>query len=293
MRRLFFGLFIFVMLAGGCVHSKNIQSCDYLISLPVHSIQVGDVDLAYRELGKGEPLLLIMGFAGTMDIWDTVFVRELAAKYTVIIYDNRGVGGSTAGDKQVTISQMAADSAGLLDVLGYSKAHVLGWSMGGMIAQELALNNPEKVDKLILMGTACDPRPVADITNRLMSMNTKELLSHFFPESWLAKHPDIFTRLPRPAAPVSSEIIKAQAEAMINWSGTCERLYELKKDTLIISGTDDDILPGQLSLELATRIEGSWLARYKNAAHWLMYQDPKSLSRTVSTFLEVNENTLN
>lgn len=289
MRRLFFSLFILILLASGCAHSKNINNSDYLTSLPVSHIQAGDVNVAYRIFGKGDPLLLIMGFAGTMDIWDAALVRELAKQHTVIIYDNRGAGSTIGGNNKITISRMAADSAKLLDVLGYETAHVLGWSMGGMIAQELALDHPEKVNKLILMATACDPDAVADITRRLMGMDTKELLSHFFPKTWLIKHPEAYSKLPRPAAPVSSETIKAQADAMINWTGTCPRLPSLQNNTLIISGTDDDILPGKLSMELAEKIKGSWLARYKNAAHWLMYQDPQSLALTISTFLAVNE----
>ena len=88
---------------------------------------------------------MIMGFAGTMDLWDVSLIQELARKYTVIIYDHRGVGGSSYGTKDITIKRMAEDGAGIVAALGYERVHILGWSMGGLIAQELALNYPEMV----------------------------------------------------------------------------------------------------------------------------------------------------
>ncbi|WP_320171473.1 alpha/beta hydrolase [Maridesulfovibrio sp.] len=291
MRRYFFVL-LFLLLLTGCA-GNNIPSGEkYLSPLPVKHAQVDDLNFGYRVFGKGEPLLMIMGFAGTMDIWDAEFIRTLAKKHTVIIFDNRGMGSTTAGKQRITIQGMAEDAAGLTEALGYTKVHVLGWSMGGLIAQELALTHPEKVDKLILMGTSCSNTAVADTTRRLMSMDIKELLSHFFPAAWLKLHPEALAELPRPAQKTDPDIISAQAEAMTYWPGTCSKLHELKNNTLIISGTADDILPEKLSMELAEGIEASWLARYRHAGHWLMYQDPEGLARTVNNFLAVDEDML-
>ncbi|SDK49220.1 Pimeloyl-ACP methyl ester carboxylesterase [Maridesulfovibrio ferrireducens] len=287
-----FVLFILLSSMAACGPKNNINTAPDISSLPYSTVQVADAQLAYRVYGKGEPLLMIMGFAGTMDLWDLDLIRELAKNHKVILFDNRGMGGSSLGTESISITRMADDSAGLLDALGYEKSHVLGWSMGGLIAQELALNHPEKVEKLILMGAACESEPVAKITKELMKMDTKELLSHFFPKAWLDKHPDAISKLPSSKNPPNIEIIKAQGEALINWSGTCDRLESLHKDTLIISGMQDDILPETLSFELAEKIQGAWLVRFKNAAHWLMYQAPVSLARTISTFLIVREDML-
>ncbi len=288
MRRLIMPLVLLLLLVG-CVHKNLPDSAQNLIPLPKSQVQVDDVKIAYRTFGEGAPLLMIMGFAGTMDIWDAGLVRELAKEHTVIIFDNRGMGGFSNGTEQISIRRMAADSAGLLRELGYAQADVLGWSMGGLIAQEMALNYPEKVGKLVLLGASCDAKPVADITRKLLKMDVKELLGHFFPPGWIEKYPDAYKRLPHPESPPDPAIVQAQADAMIVWSGCCSRLRELQKATLVITGLDDDILPEPLGVEITEQVKGSWLVRYKNATHWLMYQEPVGLGRTVNNFLNVRQ----
>ncbi len=291
MRRLV-TVFLILMILVGCT-GKNIPDGEvYIAPLPLKYVRVGDVQIGYRSFGHGDPLLMIMGFAGTMDLWDLQLIRKLSKEHTVIIYDNRGAGSSTAGTREITIRRMAEDAAGLLKQLNYETAHILGWSMGGMIAQELALQHPSMVNKLILMGTSCNRRAVAETTKLLLRMDTGELLSHFFPAGWLDRYPDAIKDLPRPGIYPDQNIVKAQAEAMLNWPGTCERLYRIDKDTLILAGMADTILPASLSMELAGRINGSWLARYRNATHWMMYQDPDGLGQTLNTFLQVKEDLL-
>ena len=289
MRRLIMPLIIFVLLAG-CARKNLSDSVHSLTPLPKSVVQVDDVQLAYRTFGEGPPLLMIMGFAGTMDVWDAQMVRELGKEHTVIIFDNRGMGGSSNGTEEITISRMAVDGAGLLQELGYAQADVLGWSMGGLIAQEIALNYPDKVNKLVLLGASCEAKPVADITRKLLKMDMEELLTHIFPSGWVEKYPDAYAKLPRPASPPDPAIIQAQADAMLGWDGCCSQLKSLDKSMLIVSGLDDDILPEELSVEIAEQVKGSWLVRYKNATHWLMYQDPVGLGRTVNNFLKTNQN---
>lgn len=289
MRRLIMS-FIIIILLPGCVQKNLPDSVHHLTFLPKSQVLVDDVRLAYRTFGEGPPLLMVMGFAGTMDIWDARLIREFAKEHTVIIFDNRGMGGSTNGTEHISIRRMAADSAGLLRELGYVRADVFGWSMGGLIAQELALNYPERVGKLVLLGTSCAAKPVAEITRRLLNMDMKELLTHIFPSGWLVKYPDALAKLPRQANPPDPAIVQAQGDAMINWQGCCLRLAGLEKNALIISGLDDDILPEPLAVEITEQIRGSWLARYKNATHWLMYQDPVGLGNTVNNFLKVQQN---
>src|SRR4051794_21272817 len=111
--------------------------------------QVGDIELYYEEQGSGDPLLLIMGLATDCAAW-LFQVPDFARQYRTISFDNRGVGRSAKPPGQYTIHRMADDAAGLLDVLGIARAHVVGVSMGGMIAQELVLRHPEKVRGLVL-----------------------------------------------------------------------------------------------------------------------------------------------
>ena len=131
-------------------NSLNVQN---ISSKKVH---VGDIDIAYKTFGKGDPIIMINGYSFAMDSWDPVLLRKLAANHTLIIFDNRGIGNTTSGDEKVySIGLFANDTAGLLEALKISKADVLGWSMGGAIAQELALNYPDRIGKLIVYASFC------------------------------------------------------------------------------------------------------------------------------------------
>src|SRR5919112_1657491 len=123
----------------------------FLDNMPSHNVTVGDIDIAYKQIGRpdAKPIILITGASATMDMWNPLLLEQLASA------NNRGVGESTVGTKEFSISQFANDTLGLLDALGISKADVLGWSMGGFIAQQLAVTNPDKVDNLILYTTSC------------------------------------------------------------------------------------------------------------------------------------------
>src|SRR3990172_9311716 len=110
---------------------------------------VRDLMMYYEEAGSGEPLVLIMGLGGDLQGW-AFQAPVLAQHFRVITFDNRGAGRTSAPDRPSSIAAMADDTAGLMDYLGIQKAHVLGFSMGGYIAQELALSRPDRVDQLIL-----------------------------------------------------------------------------------------------------------------------------------------------
>jgi len=132
--------------------SNNIIKLD---SIPSKQVKVGDMGISYKIFGKGDPILLIMGYAGSMYGWDPVFLKGLSTNHTVIVFDNRGIGNTTVGSKNFTIDQFAKDSAGLLDALKINESDVLRYSMGGMIAQQLTLNYPDKVDNLIIYASYC------------------------------------------------------------------------------------------------------------------------------------------
>src|SRR5271154_6948812 len=116
---------------------------------------VGDIELDYERGGSGPPLLLIMGMSGTALHWGERFLEALRRNFDVIAYDHRGVGASSRLEGPITIVRMAEDAVGLLDALGIDTAHIVGISMGGMIAQELALAHPERVRTLTLGCTYC------------------------------------------------------------------------------------------------------------------------------------------
>ena len=106
--------------------------------IPAKKVHVGDIDIAYKMLGKGDPLLLFNGASDTMAAWDPSFLRSLSSNHTVIVFDSRGLGNTTAGSKPYSIQLLANDTAGLLDALKIPKADVMGYSLGGFIAQQFA-----------------------------------------------------------------------------------------------------------------------------------------------------------
>jgi hypothetical protein len=136
---------------------KGATTLDNKAFSPDHiKVKVGDIDVSYKIFGKGQPLLLIPGFSQTMDMWDPIVLNNLSSNHTVIIFDNRGIGNTSAGIKSPSIQQFANDTAGLIDVLGIKKpVDILGLSMGGFIAQELTLLHPEKVNRLIIHASSC------------------------------------------------------------------------------------------------------------------------------------------
>jgi pimeloyl-ACP methyl ester carboxylesterase len=276
-----------------------------LDNMPSHNVTVGDINIAYKQMGRpdAKPIILITGASATMDMWNPLLLEELtSANYKVIIFENRGVGGSTVGTKKFLISQFANDTLGLLDALGISKADVLGWSMGGFIAQQLAVTNTDKVDNLILYATSCGgpndrptPPEVIQIgTNASMSVQERiqKLAPLFFaPASWFKAHPDYLNYFPISAylaneRDLSQQIHRQQLEASANWTGTCNVLSNIRQPTLVIVGTDDDPAPD--SLTLTEGIPGSWLIRIRDAGHGLMYQHPDEFNRVLMAFLESN-----
>ena len=110
------------------------------------------VRLNVSQTGAGEPLLLIMSTSGSLGLWEPL-IAPLAGRHRVIAFDNRGLGQSERGEEQLTMALMAADTAALLDALEIERAHVLGWSLGSAVAQELALAHPDRVGGLVLYGT--------------------------------------------------------------------------------------------------------------------------------------------
>jgi pimeloyl-ACP methyl ester carboxylesterase len=273
--------------------------------MPSHNVTVGDISIAYKQIGKADakPIILITGADATMDMWNPLLLEELtSANYKVIIFENRGVGKSTVGTKVFSISQFANDTLGLLDALGISKADILGWSMGGFIAQQLAVTDPDRVDNLILYATSCGgpndrptpPEVLQITTNASMSQEERiqKLAPLFFaPASWFKAHSHYRDYFPIHAyiqskKAVSQETHLQQLDAAATWTGTCNILSSITQPTLIIVGMDDDPAPD--SLTLAEGIPGSWLIRIRNAGHGLMYQHPDEFNSILITFLESN-----
>lgn len=270
------------------------QDVPELYSAPVMRTQVGAIEMAYKVFGKGAPLLMIAGYGSPLESWDPFVVSALSKEFTVIVFDNRGIGRSSTSDETPSVELFARDAADLVRTIGYEKVSVMGWSMGGYIAQEFALNYPELTDKLVLLSTSCGGSesipPSDEAVSMLQNMGDhKVLLKVLFPDDWTLAHPEVaarFTDSSNQETTGDQRGISDQYTAVGSWSGTFDRLKSIELDTLIIAGTDDIIVPEENSLILAEAIEGSWLARLKDGGHGAIYQFPERIANLLIAFLK-------
>ena len=188
-----------------------------------------------------------------------------------------------------------------METLKISKADVLGWSMGGAIAQELAINHPDRVGKLIIHASFCGPLNAAQTSQEAFNAMTNEtgtaedrisrLHPIFFPEEWRKENPNYLEAIPKTTETISNQTLSQHKEAIANWTGTCDKLANITQPTLVIIGTKDTGTPPAVSLKITEQIPGAWLIQMKGGGHALMYQYPEQFSNIVEAFLQ-NTNTL-
>ena len=266
-----------------------------MIHPPVNTVPVDDVSLAFREFGSGFPVVFINGLGSTMDMWNPPVLSRISEYFRVIIFDNRGTGFSSSSDKPFSIPLFARDTAALMDALGISSAHVLGLSMGASVAQELALAFPGNVNRLILVAGECggpeSVRMEMEIMAQIMDKSgtghdvASRMFSLLFPPSWLAAH-DPFSWCPEVYEITGEESLARQASAFFGWTGSFSRLGDIHSPTLVITGTDDVIVPPVNSHIISKRIPGAQLVEFPGAGHGLMYQFPDRFIDCVLTFLD-------
>jgi len=289
--------------------------------IPAKKVHVGDIDIAYKMLGKGDPVLLFNGASDGMDAWDPSFLEGLSSNHMVIAFDTRGIGNTTTGSKPYTYQQLANDSAGLLDALKIPKADVMGYSLGSYIAEQLAIMFPDKVNSLLLVASSCGgkdhtPKPPefiklqSDIVNKSLNNvsisheEMKELVSASLGSGWIRLHPESLdipaniTTLQQLKPGLPPEIANNQNnvgkhwEETPNWSGACDKLAKLAKPTLVITGTDDNMYqPHVNSLKIVEKIPGAWLVQIEDAGHAVMDQYPEEIAKILNTFLSSTSTT--
>ena len=233
---------------------------------PVRYAHVNGVDLGYREYGSGEPILLQEGFGATMDIaWNETFLGILATKYHVYTYDYRGVGYSSDSNGNHTIAQYADDAAALMPALGYSSMNVYGESMGSTVSQQLVIDHPERVRKLVLDSVTYSIR---------------------LPETQV-----LFNVINSVANNTTPEPVGVQKEAFANlaWNGSWDGLSGIQKNTMLVVGTDDVLTPQTVTVQIAGQINGSWLVRFKDLPHIGSRYAPVEYGENALDFLGMNE----
>ncbi len=250
-------------------------------------VDVGEVELDYERAGSGPSLLMIMGMSGTALHWGEPFLEILRRDFDVIVYDHRGVGSSSRLQGPLTIVQLAEDAANLLAALQIDSAHVLGISMGGMVAQELALAGPERVRTLCLGGTYCGgpgsalmpPEVLQRLATAMMSGDRERALRAAWEanvSAATAADPDAyasFLAISRQRA-VAVPVIMAQSQACAAHD-TYARLPQLRVPALVVHGTEDQILPVQNGRLIASRIPGSRLEILPGVGHLFFFERPE------------------
>ena len=243
------------------------------------------------------PLLLINGYAATGADWDPTFLGELEASHRVLRPDNRGVGAVPLGEEELTIAAMAADMEALLDDEEIERAPVVGWSMGGFVAQELARRAPERVSALALMST--DPGGEAAVPARAEvwaeltdhSGTPREqatrLISLLFPPPVAVEIDRQFGEIVAAArAGLAATTLRAQEQAMAAWHRTEPGEPEAATPTLVLHGTEDVVIPPANAGALTDRWPGAGVELFEGSGHAVMAQEPQRIAAAIRLHLD-------
>lgn len=258
---------------------------------------VRDIVTYYEEAGSGPPLVMIMGLSGDLQAW-ALQVPALSKHFRVITFDNRGAGRTSAPDKPYSIAGMADDTAALMQHLGIAQANVLGFSMGGYIAQELALAHPDKVEKLILLATAPSidgygravVRSWMDVARSNLSREQGvRFRAPYLYSPELLDDSDRYERavtnsVSNPYAQQDHAFIR-QAQAVLQFDAS-DRLAGLQHETLVVACKDDNLVPPRNAEKLASLLPNATL-KVLPGAHVGLVEYPNEYNATFLEFLGV------
>ena len=260
------------------------------------AIEIGGRRFAWAIAGEGPPLLLVNGYAATAADWDPTFLGELARGFEVLCPDNRGFGGSELGEAaEVSIDSMAADLEAMLDALGIERLPAVGWSMGGFVAQRLALRAPDRVTALALLGTdpggeravLADPAIWTSLTDRSGTPREQasRLIALLFPPALAPRMDREFGDLVATAqAQLSTVALRAQEEAMAAWHVTAQEPPQSPPPTLVLHGEGDVVIPAPNAGALANLWNGG-CELFPGAGHGFMAQEPRRVANLVRGLL--------
>lgn len=262
-------------------------------------VRAGDISLDCERTGSGQPLLLIMGMSGTALHWGEPFLQALQRDFETITYDHRGVGASSPLEAPLTIVQLADDALRLLEALELDSAHVLGISMGGMVAQELALRHPERLRTLTLGCTYCggegsslaSPQVFQRLTaamssgDRALALRTAWELNVSAAAAGDKESSARFLAIAERRA-VAVPVILAQMQAVLGHE-TRSRLGQLRGPTLVIHGTEDQMLPVRNGPLIASLVPGARLEILDGVGHMFFWEQPERSAELIRSHAAV------
>jgi len=264
--------------------------------------RVNGVSIAYRVQGEGPPLVLIMGYRLSSAAWPKNFVEQLARHFTVITFDNRGTGLSDKPVQGYAIANMARDVCGLLDELDLPQVHMLGYSMGGAIAQAFVRQFPERVSSLILCASMCGgPRatfakaPVVRIMRDLDGLSPEQVARQIwkvtYSPEYLARHQALAEDQMRReiALPTPLHAADLQFQAFAEFDGSVA-LAQISCPTLVLTGDLDELIPPQNALMMARLIPGARLVVIPGRGHRVLWESTEACIDFILRFLEAVHN---
>jgi len=258
---------------------------------------VNGIKIAFDVRGSGPPLVLIMGYRLSSSAWPSRFVDGLSKRFTVILFDNRGTGLSDKPTFGYELSNMAKDVCGLMDRLGIGRANILGYSMGGAVAQELVCQFPERVSALVLCATLCGgPRAiyaqpaVLSIMHDLDGLDPVTIARRIWAVTYEPKYLEanldkIEQQMQRELDhPTPLHAADLQFQALVDFE-SAQRLPEIRAPTLIMTGDRDVLIPPRNSEILAELIPGALLSVLPGCAHRMVWESPGGCVILISDFL--------
>ena len=217
----------------------------------VYQLHANGVAIAYKLVGSGEPLVMVMGLGGTMEDWTKDFINALSRRFQLILIDNRGMGYSTANDAKFSYRLFADDLVGFLDALGVEKANLFGFAMGSAITQEVLVDYPQRVNKAVLCGPC---------------LYGKEMLDSVAGVNF------------------NDSTVLRQVEAAKEWNTPLTVMPSVTDQVMVLVGGSDAEPEVDNSKAIATAIPGAWLIQFKKGRQPMTAQENTEFARVMATF---------